>query len=71
MTIMKYHTLPPTVSVKQCAGVKGVSERTIHTLIKNGEIESIKVGRSRRILTKPLLEEFDADTLLDYLNGIA
>ena len=68
---MKYHTLPPTITVDQYAAITGVSKRTVHNLIKNGQIASMKVGRSRRILTKPLLEHIDADTLLDYLNDIA
>ena len=68
---MKYKTVPPTISVNQYAGVEGVSKRTVHNLIKRGEVESVKVGRSRRILTKPLLEHIDADTLLSFLNATA
>lgn len=68
---MKYKTVPPTISVNQYTGVTGIKKRTLFNLIKSGEVESMKIGHSRRILTKPLLEHIDADTLLAYLNATA
>jgi excisionase family DNA binding protein len=70
---MKYQCLPVATSVAVTAGVTDLSERTIHNLIKKGEIASTKIGRSRRILVKPLIERYnlDPDAVLDYLNANA
>ena len=72
-TIMKYHTLPPTITVDQYAAIIGVSRRTVFNLIKCGEVKSMKIGRSRRISTQSLIERLglDPNLVLNYLNDIA
>ena len=69
---MKYHTLPPTITVNECAAIVSVTRRTVYNLIKNGEIKTVKIGRSRRVLTNPLIKRYglDADVVLEYLNAI-
>ena len=47
-------------SVKVAAEQCGLSERTIHTAIKQGRLKAIRVGR--RVLITPM-------ALDDYLNG--
>ena len=40
---------PDVLDVKQTSEILGVSSKTIYRLIKNGSIESLKVGREFRI----------------------
>jgi excisionase family DNA binding protein len=49
-------------SVKVAAAESGLSERTIHTAIKEGRLKVMRVGR--RILVSP-------DALQDFLSGRA
>lgn len=68
-----YKTLPPTVSRNETVALTGIGLRTICTLISSGEIPSTKIGKSRRIHTRALLDKYnlDADLALATLNAIA
>lgn len=52
--------MPVSFSVKVAANECGLSERTIHAAIKQGELKVIRVGR--RVLVTPT-------ALHDFLNG--
>ena len=49
---------PPVLCVKQVAEILSISHNTAYTLVRSGQIHSIRVGRSYRI---PL------DAVIDYL----
>ncbi len=42
--------MPLTVSVEECARLLGVGRSTAYTLVLGGVIESVKIGRCRRVL---------------------
>jgi excisionase family DNA binding protein len=46
---------PLLVSVNRAARELDVTTRTIHRLVSNGTLESVRVGRSRRITFRSLL----------------
>ena len=50
---------PPVLCVKQVAEILSISHNTAYTLVRSGQIHSIRVGRSYRI---PL------DGVIKYLN---
>ncbi|HEY5330084.1 MAG TPA: helix-turn-helix domain-containing protein [Acidobacteriaceae bacterium] len=52
--------MPISFSVRVAAAESGLSERTIHTAIKDGRLEAMRVGR--RVLITP-------EALEDYLHG--
>jgi len=52
------HALKP----KQVAEALNVSLTTVHTLISTGELDSFKVGRSRRVSDDALFAYVDAKT---------
>ena len=41
--------LPILYTPKQAAGVLGISRSTVYNLLKDGQLGSIHIGRSRRI----------------------
>lgn len=70
---MKYKVLPPTISRNETVALTGIKLRTICNLIADGTIPSTKIGKSRRIHTRALLDKYnlDADLALATLNAIA
>jgi excisionase family DNA binding protein len=51
-----YDDLPAVVNVPQAAQIIGVSERTVRTLIADGRLGHLRVGRLVRIPRHRLLE---------------
>ena len=53
---------------EEAAEILGMSRSSIYKLIAAGEIQSVKIGRSRRILTSAL-ENFIESLTVDHLHG--
>jgi len=47
---------PDVLDVKQVSVILGVSEKTVYRLLRNGSIDSMKVGREYRIPKVVLLK---------------
>ena len=50
--------LPVLISVTEACKMVSLSRATIYQMIKDGELEAIRVGRLHRIKTKDFLEYF-------------
>ena len=55
---------PSAVSTVEAAGALGVCRSTIHSLIRDGALESFKVGR-RRLVPVAAIDEFAARSARD------
>ena len=47
---------PPVLSVKQVAEILAVSQNTAYVLVRSKQIQSIRVGRSYRILLDSVIK---------------
>lgn len=54
--------MPQALKPKQVAETLNVSLTTVHTLIANGEIDSFKIGRSRRVSAEAIAAYIEAKT---------
>jgi len=50
--------LPALISVTDACNLVSLSRATIYQLIKDGELEAIRIGRLHRIKTRDFLEYF-------------
>jgi excisionase family DNA binding protein len=50
------------ITTKQVAQVLGISRSQVYVLLKSGELESVHIGRSRRI---------SKEQVIDYVRGLS
>lgn len=55
--------LGPTLDARSAARLLGVSERTVLRWAAAGKIQSVKIGGTVRILTKPLLHLLNGEAI--------
>ena len=53
---------PLLITTKQVAQVLGISRSQVYVLLKSGELESVHIGRSRRI---------SKEQVIDYVRGLS
>lgn len=53
---------PLLITTKQVAQVLGISRSQVYVLLKSGELESVHIGRSRRI---------SKEQIIDYVRGLS
>jgi excisionase family DNA binding protein len=58
-TLEDTHTLPPWVPPKFVERRFGLSKTTVHDLLTSGRIESVRIGRCRRI-SADAIRKFEA-----------
>lgn len=56
MEIIAFESLPPILTVMEMASVLRIGRNAAYQLVKNGNIQSIRVGRSIRIPRKALMQ---------------
>lgn len=60
MSAMKYNEIPAVITVEELAETLRIGRNSAYKLVKSGEIDIIRIGRTIRIPRK---------ALLDYLSG--
>ena len=60
MSAMKYNEIPAVITVEELAEILRIGRNSAYKLVKSGEIDIIRIGRTIRI---------PKNALLDYLSG--
>ena len=60
MSAMKYNEIPAVITVEELAEILRIGRNSAYKLVKSGDIDIIRIGRTIRI---------PKNALLDYLSG--
>lgn len=52
-----------TISIEEAGRVLGIGRNGVHDVVKRGEIESISLGKRRRVLTAPLRRKLGLEVM--------